>query len=447
MRPDSKERRSLLYELVLFAAAALAVAIFAAYEMGAPVRGGGDATSNIVSFFLVNLNIVLVLVVTFMVGRNLTKLVVERRRGVLGSQLASRLAFGFVAVAFFPGVLMVVFSYGFVTNSIDGWLSDDIEHALDGAWGVAHRYYRDVADDSISHARALSSAISREGTLAGVSDTQLRELIVAQQSAYGLGAVQVVDLDGVQRLVVAGQGVQAGLPRGPGAELLAQALSGRAEAEVEGVGEGDVIRGAAPIIEGSGTVVGAVVVDAWVERSAKREADTILEAFREFRQLRLGKRPLKNLYALTLGLAALVVVLAAIWLGIIMARTITDPIGRLAAATRDVASGRWDVELIEGGGDEVATLVTAFNSMTAELKRSHEDLEARGAYTQNVLANIDAGVISVGDSARIETINPAACELLGVEVATALDRDANEVFEEADMSAAAVLLGDLRGGR
>jgi two-component system nitrogen regulation sensor histidine kinase NtrY len=443
----SEERRSRMFELVAFASAALAALLFAAYEMGAPGRTP-DATSNVTSFFLVNLNVVLLLVVIFMVARNVTKVVVERRRGVLGSHLRSRLVFAFFAVAFFPGALMVVFSYGFATDSIDDWLSDDIEEALDGAWDVAHRYYRDIADSSVAHAQALAATMAREGAPEDLSSAELRALILPHQRAYGLGAVHVVDPRGLALIAVGGEGAATGLSRLPGTELFTRALAGQADSEVESVGDGDVIRGAAPIRAADGSVVAVVVVDAWVEQSAKRAAENIVETFGEFRKLRLGKRPLKNLYLLTVGLAALVVVLGASWLGIVMARTITDPIGRLAAATRDVASGRWDLKLDEEtGDDEVGTLTQAFRSMASDLRRTHEDLESRRAYTENVLANVDAGVVSVDRDGRIGTINPAARELLGIVAEDAAGAVASEVFARAELPAVARLLEELRAGK
>ena len=53
--------------------------------------------SNIVFFLLINVNIILLGLLVFLVVRNLVKLVVERRRRMLGSRLQARLVLAFVA--------------------------------------------------------------------------------------------------------------------------------------------------------------------------------------------------------------------------------------------------------------------------------------------------------------------------------------------------------------
>jgi two-component system nitrogen regulation sensor histidine kinase NtrY len=121
-------------------------------------------------------------------------------------------------------------------------------------------------------------------------------------------------------------------------------------------------------------------------------------------------------------------VFSATWLGLYLARGITEPLGNLADATRQVADGNWDVELEEAGGDEVGTLVRSFNAMTGELKTSHAALDERRRYIENILGNIDAGVVAVDTDSVINTVNPAATSLLGLPSVDLLGRDAKTLF-------------------
>jgi two-component system nitrogen regulation sensor histidine kinase NtrY len=435
---DMGERSRRRNEIMVIGAAALAVVAFALYETSSQ-GAAGSSGGNVASFLLVNLNIVLLLVAGFLVARNLAKVVLERRRGVLGSHLRSRLVAAFVAVSLFPALLMAVFSYGVLTDTIDDWLSSEVETTLEGAWNVAHSYYRDTADDSIAHARFLASTIVRENVLEPSSDKALRDLVTQYQASFSLGSVSVVTANGETRL-------QALLPRGDAepqepqlnGELVAKTLAGEEYAEVVGFGEDDAVRGSAPLLATDGSVLGAVVVDSFVVGSSKRSAENILANFREFRSVKLNRQPLKNLYLITIILASTVVVLVAIWLGMMMARSITEPIGRLASATRQVAEGNWDTRLGEAGDDEVGTLIHGFNTMTAELRSTHGDLESRRVYIENVLANVDAGVLSIDARSRVETINPAAVTLLGVGDEEVRGRDIEELL--AALSVDGVLL-------
>ena len=104
-------------ESFIVLAAGLAVAAFGLWGTGGPdSRGGGG---NVFSFLLINLNIVLLLLVAFLVVRNVLRLVLERRRGTMGSHLRSRLVLAFVVIAMFPATVMVIVSYEFVSNGID----------------------------------------------------------------------------------------------------------------------------------------------------------------------------------------------------------------------------------------------------------------------------------------------------------------------------------------
>lgn len=446
-----EERRRRRRETWIIVAAALAVAVFAFWEVRNPE--GRGASGNVFSFLLVNMNIVLLLVLVYLVLRNVLKLVLERRQRVPGSQLKMRLVTAFVTISLVPATVMLFVSYEFVTNSIDDWLSDEVEQSLEGAWQLARTYYNESADGAVAHAGALAGEIEREGLFA--DKQRLRATVERYQKQYGLGTVQVVGRDGAQRLAAFNEQTPTGMPMFHDPELLARNLAGETATKVESLGEGDVIRGSAPIHGGGasaatgepGPVIGAVVVDYFVSHSARRWSEEILTSFRDFRQLRLSKQPFKNLYALTLGLASVVVVFSATWLGLYLARGITDPIGNLAAATREVAGGRWDVRLPVTGGDEVGTLVRGFNAMTGQLERTRDDLDERRAYIENVLANIEAGVLSVDADLVVGTVNPAAVSLLGLPEGGLSGRAATDVLAEAGYAEIGALLVDLAAGR
>jgi len=112
------ERRRRRREGLLIVAAGLAVVIFALWELRRP--GATDAAAgNVFSFFVVNVNIILLLLLIFLVLRNVLKLVLERRQRVPGSHLRSRLVLAFTSIALFPAVVMLLISLEFSTNAID----------------------------------------------------------------------------------------------------------------------------------------------------------------------------------------------------------------------------------------------------------------------------------------------------------------------------------------
>jgi len=430
-------------ESFIVLAAGLAVAAFGMWGTGGPEARG----SNVFSFLLINLNIVLLLLVAFLVVRNVLRLVLERRRGTMGSHLRSRLVLAFVVIAMFPATVMVIVSYEFVSNGIDDWLGREVEESLDAAYSLARIYYRSTADRTVAHAHALAADISAGDLLAASNVAALRLRVADEQRIHGLSTVEILDPQGKPILSMF-RGLTTVALRSPSdLEMVEAVRRGESPTRVETEGATDVIRGAARVPARDGSVAAVVIVDTTVAESPRAWSAQILDSFREFRRLTLSKQPFKNLYLITLLLASFVVVFSATWLGLYLARGVTEPIGRLAEATRDVASGRLDVTLPEEGGDEVATLVRGFNTMIAQLARGRDALEERRVYIENVLANIGAGVVSIGPDGRVGTVNPAALAMLDLREETAIGRVAESVFEEARMAEVVTLLRDVRAGR
>ncbi|GBC78251.1 Alginate biosynthesis sensor protein KinB [bacterium HR08] len=119
---------------------------------------------------------------------------------------------------------------------------------------------------------------------------------------------------------------------------------------------------------------------------------------------------------------------AATWMGMYLAKGITEPIRALAEATQQVARGDFSQPVLCVAEDELAMLVESFNRMIAELgenrRRLEESarelramnlaLEERRRYIETVLESLSTGVLSFEESGRITTVNRAAREILGI---------------------------------
>lgn len=61
-----------------------------------------------------------------------------------------------------------------------------------------------------------------------------------------------------------------------------------------------------------------------------------------------------------------------------MIRSITDPLGKMAAATRSISAGRFDEEVHTESQDEIGLLAASFNAMLKSLRQMKGDLEEWG---------------------------------------------------------------------
>src|SRR5437899_11793938 len=95
--------------LVLLATAGALVAFLAVQVLLRKSRDfSPDFLASVLLYGLTVLNITLLLVLVFVLGRNLVRVVMERRRGVLGARFRMRLVIVFVLMAAAPALLLMV---------------------------------------------------------------------------------------------------------------------------------------------------------------------------------------------------------------------------------------------------------------------------------------------------------------------------------------------------
>ncbi|MEJ2684785.1 MAG: ATP-binding protein [Candidatus Sulfobium sp.] len=111
----------------------------------------------------------------------------------------------------------------------------------------------------------------------------------------------------------------------------------------------------------------------------------------------------------------------ALWVALRISRGITDPIQILAQATEEVAKGNLDTVINIHREDEIGLLVDSFNNMVSDLKDNKESLQRawtesdrRRLIIENILENINSGVLSLDTAGNILTVNTAACTILGI---------------------------------
>jgi len=446
-RAPSSEARRRRREVVFILLAALAVVLFVLFEARAPrFERSGSVGTDVILVALINLNLILLGLLVFLVGRNVVKLVLDRRRRILGSRLRTRLVLAFLGIALMPAILLFTVAQGFVSNSIEDWFNAQVEDALEGSLDVAHSYYEDVAARALGFARGLSEQVGKDDLLATGKGKQsaLATMLGKRREEYQLDLVEAFTAE-ARVAHNRRDDLDAGLGLAASAPLVRRALAGEQATAVDPVGAADVIRAAVPVLRG-GKVVGVVVVTSYVPRSVVKRREEIDRSFTEYLRLKIQRGPIRTAYTITLVLVTLVVLFAAIWVGFYVARGITVPIERLAQGTRAVAQGNLDYAITRQGDDEIGTLVDSFNSMTADLKTGRAELDARRRDLEIVLANIGAGVISADAQGRVVTVNDAAEALLGVDAPQSVGRMVDDLFSGEARTRVRPVISALLGG-
>ena len=436
-------KRRLRWEGGLILIAALGVFLFAVFQSSLPqLSDSHSLASNVIFVLLINLNIILLVLLVFLVGRNLIKLFYERQRKLPGAYLRFRLVVAFVAISLLPAILLFLIGVGFVNQSIENWFSGKIESSLGGASAVVDAFYDRLADEAVFHARGLAREIAQQGLHVSARRQTLLGLLEDIRQRFALGRILVFSQDRQLLATAARTDRSVSDEAKTDATLLERVFQNEAVRQDHYRGQTEIVRGGVPIVV-AGAIVGAVVVEYAVPPHITGQSTQVAGAFREYRQLRILKQPIKNNYLITMFLVTLVAVFSAIWLGLFLAKKIAIPLQQLSAATHEVARGHWTHRLEGEGEDEVGTLVAAFNRMTTDLQQSHQELEERRRYMEILLANINAGVVSVDQAGSLSTMNRAAEQLLGVRAEAAVGQDYQAVFGAVEFATLRNMIHDL----
>ncbi len=395
------------------------------------VASGGQVafSGNIVIFALINLNVILVVFLIFLVSRNVFKILLDRRRNILGSRIRSRLVLIFILFSLVPTALLFVAATNITTTSIKSWIGARVGAALDGALKIAQQKLDKDAAEMLPMARGAANLLGPESTSADAAEA-LRFARTGQDNDVSILFLR----DGE---TVAVEGASEG---GPDAEIL-QRLNAPGNRPKDGgtfIGEGYAV--AWVPVPGNG-LVAAVKAIPPAEVARIRN---IKEAYAGYHQVRLLDDPIRASYVGILILITLLIVFAASWMGIYLARRITVPVQLLAEGTERVARGDLDVSLDYLSDDEFGTLVASFNRMTGDLKgmkgnleeahasliTTYEELHRRTQFIETILDNISTGVVVIDRHARISTINKVAGRLLGISTETALGCLYRDVVQE-----------------
>lgn len=406
---------------------------------------------NILVFGLININAILLLLLIFLVVRNIVKLLFERRRGILGSKLRTKLVLSFIGLSLIPTMLLFWVAIGFITNTIENWFSFEVESSLEEALDVTQAYYKRVADNALHLARQISKQITEDALLDKNQAAVLSKKISEKQIEYNLAIIGVFSTDGKEIMRSIDSNIANLRYIEPESLFVQEVTSGTEVTRIQPAGEGDIIGGVAPVYASMkpGYVIGVVAVSYYVPESLVSRVEKILSAFQEYKQLKLYKKPIKLIYIIMLSAVTLLIIFSATWFGFHLSKIISIPIGNLAAATEEIARGNLDVHIEAITDDEIGGLVTSFNKMTADLKVSKEriesanldlretnrELDQRRRYMEIVLNNIGAGVFSINREGIITTFNKSAEKIFNISMSDVIGKSYQEVFVAAPLKA------------
>ncbi len=361
-------------------------------------------------------DLVYVLVVAALVLSQVGSLIAARRAKSAGSRLHLRLIGAFTLLALVPTVTVAIFAGLTVNIGLEGWFSDRVRQVVGSSLTAAEAYELEhrqgLTQDASVLARFLDTARARDFY---ISDAELREVLAQGQAQIQRGLREAYVIDGSGEIRSRGDRSYLFDYEQPTPEQIIQAND----------------TGMAIIDDWDNSEFRALVpLQAYADRYlyVSREVDgqllTLLDDTKEtaqfYRQLESERgRVLFEFGLLYLGFAV-ILILAAMSLGMWFAERLSRPVGRLTTAAQRVGAGDLSVQVIEeASDDEIAMLGRYFNQMTRQLKGQRDTLlentrqiERRRRLFDSVLSSVTSGVVGVDPEGCVTFVNRSAERLL-----------------------------------
>jgi len=416
-------------------------------------RFGALPSSTVLIFALINLNIVLLMIVIFLVTRNIVKLVLERRKKILGARLRTKLIGAFVTLTIIPTMVLFFTSLIFLDRSMEGWLSEEVKKAIEESMNVANIYYKEASVDALHYANYIANEITQRRLLREGNLDILKAMLDERMVLFRLSAVEVFSAQGEELVKIISPKIGVSTLPNPESSLVRSAMEGKNLNRIVRSGKADLIEGIVPIRSSFNPkdVVGVLVVDYYIPESLSGRLNLILTSYTDYIESLKLKGPIKTGYIITLTAVTLLVIFSAIWFGMNISKGLTTPIEQLVEGTQRISRGDLGFTIEVVSDDELGILVQDFNSMVDELRNSRKHLENaynelayRNRYIQTVLNNISTGVVSVNSDDCISMINPSAQTMLAIKTEKVIGRAYTEVLKEEHMPIVNELVDALR---
>ncbi|WP_028582694.1 sensor histidine kinase [Desulfogranum japonicum] len=418
-------------------------------------------SSTVLIFALININGLLLLLMLYLVLRNLVELVFERNQKILGSKLRTRLVVSFVALSLIPTVSLFFISLSFVSTSMDYWFNSNVEESLDASLSLARSIFHDTEKRAINIGaqviNLLDSQTVKTDDITSLENFFKHSLEIAPPGAPD--AITLLKKDHRPLLSLQGPRLEGTvLPTIPSEAIRHAASNNQPTVVTTETSFGEFIQAIQPFTATTKQGESRFLVTSLLIPAAKLEQmKTVSDGIAGYKQLVILKAPIKLSLIIMLLIITLLILFGAIWFGFYIARSLTGPINNLALATRRIADGDLDFHLERESDDEMGLLVDSFNSMTADLRASHTKLgeahkalqesnlisEQQRRYLETILENVAAGVIALDENNKITTINRFAEELLHIQPQRLLGKDFHQFLPKSHTAIVESFLNEL----
>lgn len=390
---------------------------------------GPNETNTVIGLLYVDA--ILLLLLGAVVARRLTQLWMARSQGHAGSGLHIKLVMMFSIVAVTPAILVTVLSALFLSFGLDTWFNDRVRTALGESRAVANAYLHEHIQTIRADVLSIAADIDRNAYILTRDKNAFENFLSVQGNVRNLPEALVMSS---QRRVLAKSALSLSLTF----ELASNDAiekADRGEIVILTNENDDRVRA---MIKLNRLIDSYLLVGRQVDPKVLAHIERTEGAVTQYEQLEQKREGISITAVIIFVIIALLMLLAAVWIGLALATQLVRPIGNLITAAERVRKGDLTVRVESlPSQDEFATLNRSFNRMTSQLETQQQglldanrQLDERRRFTETVLSGVSAGVIGLNDLGHIYLPNRSASDLLGVDLEKVVGQNLGDVVPE-----------------
>jgi two-component system nitrogen regulation sensor histidine kinase NtrY len=367
----------------------------------------------------------------------------RQRRAAAGLHLRIMALFSIIAVL--PAALVAAASALILDQGLDRWFETRTRQVVDNSLIVASAYMQEHARVLRGDMIGMATAIDAARTLYDSEPIRFESFMRTQATLRGIQGAYLLQPDGTviirteldpdRQLIM------------PPAQALAEAANG--PPVLISPGESNQVGGILKLIAYDDVYL-------YVVRSLDPQVLSNLRLAREsaveYRQLEESRGGVQMAFGVLFAGFSLVLLLAAIYLGLAFANGLVAPIRRLITAAGEVADGNLHVRVpVATRDDDLASLGRTFNKMTTELGTQRDELLAandqvdrRRRFTEAVLSGVTPAVVGVTNEGKVSLVNRSATLLLSLDEEKIVGRQLTDEVPELEPLLAAAIKDDAR---
>ena len=398
------------------------------YTVFAKAGATGPNPDIVLGFMYLNLG--LLLIIGLLVSKRLFRIWSQRRQGLAGSQLHTRLVMLFSVIAVIPTIVVAVFSVVLFDFGIRSWFTERIGAAVDASQAVAAAYLEEHRQNITGDALAMAIDLNRQAPFLMARPKQLMKFVQAQAAIRNLTEVVVFETSGK---VLAKTGLSLTFDFEPFPETAFQKARNGEVATL--TSEVDRVRA---IVRLDSFVDAYLYVGRFVDPEILSYIDNTKQATAEYNLLQGKRVDVQITFALIFAIVALLLLFSAIWVGLNLATQLADPVSRLITASEQISEGDLSIRISNTTDiGEFSLLNSAFNRMTHQLEVQRGDLieahrieDERRQFTEAVLGGVSSGVIGLDKDGNINLPNKSGAQLLGLSADEMMNKPLQSIIPE-----------------